>query len=126
VLALASMMMLLNGLLNNIIIPLETALSNIYSVPSRVVNISTILSFLTFLLVNLPANYILDKRGIKFGFLVGNSLYLVGILLACCINMGFPFLVVGYLIFTLGQPFILNIPAELATYWFFPENVAIK
>jgi fucose permease len=90
-----------------------------------VVNISTILSFLTFLLVNIPANYVLDKRGIKFGFLVGNTCYLIGIVLCCCINLDFDFAMVGYLVFTLGQPFILNVPAELATYWFFPQNVMI-
>jgi hypothetical protein len=25
--------------------------------------------------------------------------------------------------FAMGQPFITNIPAKIATYWFFPENV---
>lgn len=114
------MMMVLNGLLNNVIIPLETALATVYNVSSRVVNISTILSFLAFLLVNLPANYILEKRGIKFGFMVGNSLYLAGIILCCCVNAGFPMLMIGYILISFGQPFILNIPAELATYWFFP------
>lgn len=86
---------------------------------------ATILSFLAFLLVNMPANYILDKRGIKFGFMVGNGIYLVGIVLSCCINAGFPFVIGGYLIFVMGQPFILNIPAKIATYWFLPENVRI-
>jgi fucose permease len=118
------MMMVLNGMLNNIIIPLESTISNIYGVSNRVVNLSTILSFLAFLTVNIPANYILDKRGLKFGYLVGNSLYLIGTVFACCINIGFPFAIIGYLLFTLGQPFILNAPAKLATYWFFPENVS--
>jgi hypothetical protein len=90
-----------------------------------VVNLSTIISFLIFLIVNLPANYILDNRGIKFGFLIGNSIYLLGIVLSCCINIGFPFVMIGYLFFTIGQPFILNIPAKIATYWFFPENVQL-
>lgn len=117
------MMMVLNGMLNNIIIPIESTLSNIYGVSSGIVNLSTILSFLVFLIINVPANYILDKRGIKFGYLLGNSLYLIGAVFVCCINIGFPFAIIGYLLFTLGQPFILNAPAKLATYWFFPENV---
>jgi fucose permease len=116
-------MMVLNGLLNNIIIPLESKLASIYGLNSKVVNIATILSFLAFLMSNLPANYILDQKGIKFGFIVGNSIYLCGIVLSCCINAGFPFVIIGYLLFVMGQPFIMNIPAKIATYWFFPENV---
>lgn len=73
--------------------------------------------------MNVPANYILDLKGIRFGFLVGISFYMVGIGMACFVNVGFGFLLVGYLIFTLGQPFILNTPAKIATYWFFPKNV---
>lgn len=117
------MMMVLNGLLNNIIIPIQSKLAKIYSLDSKIVNMATILSFLAFLLINMPANYILDKKGIKFGFMVGNGIYLVGIVLSCCINAGFGFVIGGYLIFVMGQPFILNIPAKIATYWFFPDNV---
>lgn len=84
------------------------------------VNLVNIFAFLVFLVANLPANYVLDKRGIKFGLIIGNSLYLVGIGLCCFINVGFPFLIIGYLTFIIGQPFIVNIPAKLATYWFFP------
>jgi len=86
---------------------------------------STIISFLLFTLMNIPANYILDLKGIRFGFLIGISFYLAGIVLACFVNVAFGFLIAGYLIFTLGQPFILNTPAKIATYWFFPKNVKI-
>jgi fucose permease len=116
-------MMFLNGLLNNIVLPLESKLSNIYSVNSKVVNLANILSFLSFLVVNLPANHIMDRRGIRFGFIVGNLLYLIGISICCLINHGFPFLIIGNMFFAMGQPFITNIPAKIATYWFFPENV---
>lgn len=115
--------MVLNGLLNNIIIPIQSKLASIYSLNSKVVNIATILSFLAYLIVNLPINYVLDKKGIRFGIIVGNAIYLLGISLSSCVNAGFPFLIIGYLVFVMGQPFILNSPAKIATYWFFPENV---
>ncbi len=118
-------MMVLNGLLNNIIIPLETKMVKIYSVDSRVVNLANILSFLGYLVVNIPANYLLDKKGIRFGIIVGNSIYLAGIVLSCFINASFSCVVLGYLIFVMGQPFILNIPAKIATYWFLPANRAL-
>jgi MFS family permease len=120
---LSVLLMLFNGLLNNIIIPLQSRLAVIYDQSNKIVNIATILSFLFFSLMNVPANHILDLRGLRFGFLVGLSFYLVGILMACFVNVAFPMLIAGYLFFTIGQPFILNTPAKIATYWFFPKNV---
>lgn len=120
---LSVLLMLFNGLLNNIIIPLQSRLAVIYDQSNKIVNIATILSFLFFSLMNVPANHILDLRGIRFGFLVGLSFYLVGIVMACFVNVAFPMLIAGYLFFTMGQPFILNTPAKIATYWFFPKNV---
>jgi len=107
----AALLMVFNGLLNNIIIPISTKLSIIYDQPSQLVNAATIVSFLLFCIANVPANIILDQRGIRFGFMIGLSLYVAGIVLACFVNVWFPFLLVGYLCFTIGQPFILNTPA---------------
>ena len=116
-------MMLTNGLLNNIIVPLETKLAHVYGYSSKVVNLGSILSFLTFLLANIPANYVLDTRGIKVGLTIGISLYFLGIVLACLINAAFPFVIIGFCFFAAGQPFVINSPAKIATYWFLPENV---
>ena len=117
--------MVLNGLLNNIIIPIAHKLSLLYDQSTKVVNLATIISFLIFSLVNIPINFFLDKKGIRLGFRIGLGLYLVGMFFACFINLTFPLVIVGYLIFTFGQPFILNTPAKIATYWFFPQNVNI-
>jgi hypothetical protein len=116
--------MILNGLLNNIIIPIASKLSALYGYSTKVVNMGTILSFLIFSLVNIPINYFLDKKGIQIGFRIGLGLYLTGIIFACLVNAAFPLVIVGYIIFTFGQPFILNTPAKIATYWFFPQNVS--
>lgn len=120
------MILFMNGLINNIIIPIQSTLSNTYYVSGKVVNIPSIISFLIFSLVNIPINHLLDKRGIRFGLLLGNSIYLVGIAICCLINAAFPFLIIGYLIFSFGQPFIVNVPAKIAAYWFLPENVLLN
>ena len=119
-LGLAGMILFLNGLMNNIAIPIQSTLALTYNVSSKLVNIGTIVSFLIFSIANIPSNYLLDKRGLRFGLLLGNSIYFVGIVICCFINVGFPFLIAGYLVFSFGQPFIVNIPAKLATYWFLP------
>ena len=112
--------MIVNGLMNNIIVPLESKLAEVYGYSEKVVNLGSIFSFLTFLIVNVPANHILDSRGIKVGLSIGISLYFIGIVLACLINAAFPFVILGYCVFASGQPFIINSPAKVATYWFLP------
>jgi hypothetical protein len=123
ILGIAVCVMLLNGLLNNIIIPIANKLSVIYDKSERIINIPTILSFLVFSIINIPVNHFLDRRGIKNGYLIGLSLYATGMFLTCLVNKFFPLLIVGYIIFSFGQPFILNLPAKISTYWFLPENV---
>lgn len=115
--------MVLNGLLNSIIIPIAHKLSLLYGQSSKIVNSATIMSFLIFSLINIPVNYLLDKKGITMGYRIGLGLYLAGMAFACLVNVSFPLLIVGYILFTFGQPFILNTPAKIATYWFFPQNV---
>ena len=119
-LALAASLLFLNGLINNIITPIQSTLSKTYGVSNKVVNIGSIISFLMFSMVNIPINHILDKRGLRFGLIVGNSIYLVGIIICCFINVAFPLVIVGYLAFSFGQPFVVNVPAKLAAYWFLP------
>lgn len=125
IIAIASGAMILNGLLNNLIIPIAHKLSVIYGQSEKIINLPTILSFLIFSLANIPINFLLDRKGIKVGFKMGLSLYLLGMLLVNLINVSFYFVALGYIIFSFGQPFILNTPAKIATYWFFPENVNI-
>lgn len=115
--------MILNGLLNNIIIPIASKLSDTYGYSTKIVNVPTIMSFLVFSLINIPVNHFLDKRGIKTGYVIGLSFYSIGMFLVCFLNKAFPMLIIGYIIFSFGQPFILNLPAKIATFWFFPQNV---
>lgn len=120
IIVLAACSMVLNGLLNNIIIPIANKLALLYDQSPKVVNLATIMSFLIFSLINIPINYFLDKKGIKMGYSVGIGLYLLGMFFVCLVNVSFPLVIFGYIIFTFGQPFILNTPAKIATYWFFP------
>ena len=118
--------MILNGLLNNIIIPIATKLSIVYSKSTKIINLPTIISFLIFSLINVPVNHFLDKRGVKTGYMIGLSIYALGIFLICFVSKAFPFLIIGFIVFSFGQPFILNLSAKIATYWFLPENVPIS
>jgi hypothetical protein len=67
---------------------------------------------------------VLDKKGVRFGFLIGGTFYALGLFLCSLINKAFALVIVGYAFISLGQPFILNSPAKIATYWFLPKNVS--
>jgi MFS family permease len=123
ILAISACAMILNGLLNNIIIPIASKLSDTYGYSAKIINAPIIISFLVFSLINIPVNHFLDKRGIKTGYVIGLSFYAVGMFFVCFVNKAFPLLIIGYIVFSFGQPFILNLPAKIATFWFFPRNV---
>ena len=98
----------------------------IYGVSSAKVSVSVILSFVIFCLVNFPANAIMDKRGLRISFLIGNSLYFLGIFCYVLINKSYNFMILGTFLIGVGQPFLINSPAKVAAYWFFPKNVTIN
>ena len=118
--------MILNGLLNNTIIPIAKKIAIVYGTSTKIVNLPIILSFLIFSIINIPVNHFLDKKGIKIGYTIGLSIFVAGMLMICLLNKAFPFLIIGYIVFSFGQPFILNLPAKIATYWFLPQNVPIS
>ena len=120
IIAIGACVMILNGLLNNIFIPIANKLSAIFDESSRIVNLPIIISFLISSLINIPVNYFIDSKGFKAGYLVGLSIYLIGIFFVTFINSSFSIALIGYIIFAFGQPFILNAPAKIATYWFLP------
>jgi MFS family permease len=87
------------------------------------VSLSIILSFLIFFLANFPANKVIDRRGMRVSLCLGTGFYFLGTFLYLLINKSYNFVVLGTFFIGLGQPFILNLPAKVAAFWFFPRNV---
>lgn len=82
-----------------------------------------ILSFLVFSISNFPANNIIDAKGLRISFLLGTGLYTVGTLFYLLINISYWFVIIGTIFLGAGQPFLMNSPAKVAAFWFFPKNV---
>lgn len=118
-------MFIINGLANNTIIPIASTLSSVYDISNTYVSLPITLSFLIYSLVNFPANHIIDSKGLRVSLLLGASLFSVGAFCFTLINKGFFFAIFGAIFVALGQPFIINCPAKVATYWFFDHNVQI-
>lgn len=94
-----------------------------YSLIDATVSGSVILSFLAFWLFNFPANHVIDARGLRASFLIGSAFYSTGTLLYCQVNHSYYLVIAGTVMLGAGQPFLLNCPAKVAAFWFFPLNV---
>jgi FLVCR family feline leukemia virus subgroup C receptor-related protein len=95
----------------------------LYSVSEEVVSLSIILSFVIFLFVNFPANSLIDRRGIRVSLCLGTGLYFGGFGLYLLINKSYYLVLIGTFLMGIGQPFIINLPAKIASLWFSSENV---
>ena len=126
IVALMGLCFFVNALGNNTIIPIANKISHIYQLTSTYLNSPITASFLVYSISNFPANFIIDTKGLRFSFLLGSGLYAVGILMCTLINSGYFFVLIGSILISLGQPFIVNCPAKVATFWFLSKNVLIE
>ena len=117
--------LVINGLANNTVIPIASKLSDVYQISDAYVSAPVIISFLVYSLMNFPANHIIDSRGLRTSFLIGSGLYMTGIFLYIEVDRGYYFTIFGSIFVAVGQPFIINCPAKVATYWFIDQNRAL-
>jgi hypothetical protein len=73
----------------------------------------------------LPANYVLDKHGLKLGTLIckkynklGELCMCVGLTIRCLINVHFYFFLLGTFITSFGFCFMLSSANKFANLWF--------
>ena len=78
-----------------------------------------------YIVVNFPANYAMDKLGLKYGILIGATLTTFGMCLKVLVNVSFYYVMVGQLIAAAGQPFLGCAPGKLANQWFGPNQRVI-
>ncbi|MDY3939576.1 MAG: MFS transporter [Spirochaetia bacterium] len=83
-------------------------------------NIDTlaILYMLVYLVVCLPASFIIDRFNLRIGVGIGAVLSAVGALLKGCFPTSFPIIFAGQVLLSIGQPFILNAATTLVVRWF--------
>jgi FLVCR family feline leukemia virus subgroup C receptor-related protein len=65
---------------------------------------------------------VIDVYGCRKGVLVGSFFTAVGVIIKCFINQGFYICIIGQVFASIGQPFLLNLPAKLASVWFGPNE----
>ena len=83
-------------------------------------NIDTlaILYMLVYIVVCLPASYIIDRFNLRIGIGIGAVLSAVGALMKGFFAASFPVVFWGQVLLSVGQPFILNAATTLVVRWF--------
>jgi predicted histidine transporter YuiF (NhaC family) len=76
------------------------------------------LYMIVYVFINFPSNWILDVKGIRKGVIIGAVMTAFGSGVRCLANLSFSYILIGQLFCAIGQPFILNAPAKIATFWF--------
>lgn len=113
----------MNGLGKFALMPITKQVSIAYGVDIHAGFIPVVLAFIVFSLVNFPANYVIDTKGTRISFMIGSGLFTLGLAFYVLIDFWFYFTIFGSILVSAGQPFLVNCPAKIATYWFIPENV---
>jgi FLVCR family feline leukemia virus subgroup C receptor-related protein len=88
--------------------PVTTNVESSYGVSEQTVTSVSLVYLLTFPITAFPANGVIDRRGIRFGFLIGAMCVAIGVWVRTLVNSGFYFTIIGQVIAGLGRPFILN------------------
>lgn len=80
---------------------------------------------LIYAIINLPANYFLDSKGIRRGvkiliikLIIGSFLFLLGSIIELFVIYNFYYIIIGSIFVAISQPFVANCPAKIATFWF--------
>ena len=95
-----------------------------YGVSDILIGILSMSFMIVFIVVSIPASWIIDKYGIKIG--VGTGVILTGVfgLLRGLVTDNYNLLLLSQIGVAIGQPFLLNAITKVAARWFPPEERA--
>ena len=96
-----------------------------YGLAENLVSLVPLLYLIMYLFINFPSNWILDVKGIRKGVIIGAVMTALGAGIRCFINVSFIYVIIGQFFCAVAQPFILNAPAKIATFWFKEKNVRL-
>jgi len=88
--------------------------------PASLLNIDflALVYMLAYLIVSVPASYVIDTYGIRVGIGIGALLAAVGGLLKGLLATSFAAVVIGQVVLAIAQPFVLNAVTALSARWF--------
>ncbi|KAL4430218.1 hypothetical protein ABPG74_014777 [Tetrahymena malaccensis] len=93
-----------------------------YDQTQFVVTLTSLVWMIIYVFINFPSNYILSDKGLKIGVFTGIFFTIIGAWIRLLINQSFGWAILGQICGGIGQPFILNAPAQIAAVWFKPKQ----
>ena len=100
------------------IAPISTTVQEVYGVSDFEVNLVSLIFLILFLPGMLSSTFIFDRWGLRNGLIIGSILQAVGASLKYFINQGFWIVLLGQGFIGLAQPYFLDSPSMVATFWF--------
>lgn len=113
----------INGMCWVVFSSISNKTAETYDVDPSIVTLVPMLYMIVYIPINFPSNWILDTKGIRKGVIIGAVMTALGASIRCMLNLHFIYAILGQFFCAVAQPFILNAPAKIATYWFKENNV---
>ncbi len=98
--------------------PITGAAAQFYGVSDLAIGLLSLVFMLVFIVVSIPASWILDTYGIRVGVGIGVALTAAFGLMRGLLADSYTWVLVAQIGIAVGQPFILNAIAKLAGRWF--------
>ena len=98
--------------------PIARDVRNYYNVSANQVDLLSELFMGLFLVMCVPASYVIDKKGIRIGISIGAALTGIFGLLKGIYADSYTMIVVCQVFLAIGQPFLLNASTKVAVRWF--------
>jgi len=103
--------------------PIQSNLRDIYQLSIYMVTfITRIVGHVLTPILNLPANYFIDKYGLKTGVLLGNAMTMGALWISTLCNKSFMYLLAGQILAAVGHAFLLSVPQKISVVWYAPEK----
>lgn len=104
--------------------PITSAATVYYQVSDLQIGILSMCFMIVYIVVSIPASWIIDSYGIRMGVGIGAMLTGVFGLLRGLVNTDYNLLLMSQIGIAVGQPFLLNAITKLAARWFAIEQRA--
>ena len=98
--------------------PITDDATKFYHVSDLLIGFLSMIFMLVYIIVSIPASWIIDKYGIRIGVGIGAVLTGVFGLTRGMVTNNYEFLLISQIGIAIGQPFLLNAITKLAARWF--------
>lgn len=104
---------------------ISSSIEIMYNTSTFMVTANSLIHMLLHFPLSFPANYVVDKYGIKAGVIVAGIFLLIGSWIRCLVNVNggsFGFSIVGAICVGTANPFIINSLNKVSSNWFYPSQ----